>query len=423
MREPLSCAHLLARVLALLSLVAAVTRAGTEPTEQIHGALSEVHGVRVLRVWGTPSQRGYAHGFLLARDIIELFDQYLSPGPIGGVASYRTIALPMTKLMRISPAYDAELRGMLAGIEARTGGPAQVASLGRALGYDDLVAINCIPDLAMFGCSSFAVWGPMTADGSTLAGRNLDWRRLDALDGSQLVVVYPPQPEQDSLGWVSITWPGYIGCLTGMNAQGVTVCMHDVRARPPTVATGFTPRGLALRSAIESARAASAVEDIGRVLRSHTCVVGNNVPVTIPHKAKSTGSVVFEYDGFLSRTDGVTLRTPSAQPHQLCTNHYRKRAEPVACDRFKTIHARLGDLGIRAQTLDIDGAWKILRSVARPSGVVFHLVTYHSVVFEPNKRRMHVAFSKNGRPAPQCEPVTLNVAELLAGDCVGGSSR
>jgi len=73
--------------------------------------------------------------------------------------------------------------------------------------------------------------------------------------------------------------------------------------------------------------------------------------------------------------------------------------------------------------LDIDGAWKILRSVARPSGVVFHLVTYHSVVFEPNKRRMHVAFSKNGRPAPQCEPVTLNIAELLAGDCVGGSSR
>ncbi len=417
-------ASVLARALVLWSSAAAAAYAGTSPAGQVHGTLTEVDGVRILRIWGTSTERGYAHGYLLATDIAALLDGYLSRGALGGgVLAYRTVTLPMTRSMQISPAYEAELRGMFAGIESRNGGPANVPSLGRTLEYDDLVAINCIPDMALFGCSSFAVWKSMTRDGGTLAGRNLDWRRLDALDGSQIVVVHVPQPEHEHLGWVSITWPGYIGCLTGMNAEGVTVSMHDVRMGPPAVTTGFTPRGLSLRDAIESAHAASAVKDIARVLRARVSVVGNNVHVTKPCTGESAGSVVFEYDGTLPRTGGVTVRAPNEGSYQLCTNHYVKRAEPIACDRYQTIHARLVALAAHQETLDVDGAWEILRSVVRPSGIATHLLTYQSVVFEPNRHRMHVAFSRDGKPAPQCKAVTVNVLGLLAGKRAGGATE
>lgn len=409
MRDPSLRPKCFLRTLVLWSLIAATAWAAAPSTPQVHGTLTRVDGVRVLRVWGTPAERGYAQGYLLASDIVTLLDEYLD----GNVLAYRTVTLPMTRLMRISPEYEAELRGMLTGIESRSGGPANVPSLDRALAYDDLVAINCIPDLALFGCSSFAAWGSMTADGGTLAGRNLDWRRLDALDGSQIVVAYAPWAEQKRLGWVSVTWPGYIGCLTGMNAEGVTVSMHDVRAGPPTT-VGFTPRGLTLRDAIESARAASAVEDVGRVLRGRTSAVGNNVPVAVPHTGKAAASVVFEYDGVLSLSGGVTVRTPDERSYQVCTNHYVKRAQRRDCQRFAAIQARLTDLATRDERLDLDGAWEILRTVERPgNGVSLPLLTYQSVVFEPNRRRLHVALSREGRPAPRFKPVTFTVGELL----------
>ena len=43
------------------------------------------------------------------------------------------------------------------------------------------------------------------------------------------------------------------------------------------------------------------------------------------------------------------------------------------------------------------------------------ITTLHSVVFEPNKCLMHVAFTKKGKPAPECKPITLDVVELLKG--------
>jgi hypothetical protein len=302
---------------------------------------------------------------------------------------------------------------MLAGIEARKGGPATLTSLGRILSYDDLVAINCIPDLASFGCSSFAAWGPMTSGGTTIAGRNLDWQRMPALQGSQIVVVYPSQADEMRLGWVSITWPGYIGCLTGMNDEGVTVSMHDVSAPPPTVQTGFTPRGLALREAIESAHAATAVRDVARTLRSRTCAVGNNVAVSMPRASAGPASTVFEYDGFLTRTQGVTVRASADRPYQVCTNHYVERARPTTCWRYEKIQSRLAEYAAQQETLDIQRAWKILRSVAQPRGADSTLLTYQSVVFEPDKRRMYVAVSRKGKSAPHSKAVTLDVADLL----------
>jgi hypothetical protein len=52
------------------------------------------------------------------------------------------------------------------------------------------------------------------------------------------------------------------------------------------------------------------------------------------------------------------------------------------------------------------GAWKLARSVPLPD-----IVTYHRVIFEPNKRLMHVAFPADGSAS---RTITLNVSELLA---------
>jgi hypothetical protein len=45
--------------------------------EEVNGSLEEVNSVKVLRVWGSRREMGYAHGYLLADDLVDLFERYL----------------------------------------------------------------------------------------------------------------------------------------------------------------------------------------------------------------------------------------------------------------------------------------------------------------------------------------------------------
>lgn len=422
----------------LLLLVNPVLLRAAEPPAQpkVNGALTEVDGVRVLRVWGTPHERGYAHGKLLAQDILRLMDDFLSKGGIrGGPAAYENKILPMIALMRIEPQYQEELRGLLEGLKDALGADAVIPSINRAPRYEDLAAVNCIPDFTRMGCSSFAAWGPMTEQGRTITGRNLDWLSIAPLLDSQIILVQMPAADGQTPGWVSVTWPSIIGCLTGMNADGVTVSMHDVGAGPPSGKFGFTPRAFALREAIEAARGATAAKDAARVLRTRRCAVGNNVPVTWPSARRGSPSVVLEYDGDTDHRKGLTIRWPDPQKaagettteggsppsgkrryYQISTNHYRMRAGPRACERYAELESRLKALSEEHKKLDVDGAWGLLRAAAQPGSAGLAILTYHSVVFEPNERRMHVAFSHSGKPAPESKPIMLDVAKLLAAD-------
>jgi len=403
--------RLLAALLFLATVLTTARAAGADRT----GKLLNVDGVRVLRVWGTSQDRGFAHGYHFADEIVSLLDSFIASGGLktGGL-DFETGLIPFTKRMTVPFEYEQELMGLRAGIVARLGEPPTVAALGRKLTYDDLLAMNCIADVAAAGCSSFAAWGPLTEGGNTVAGRNLDWPRIDALFGRQVVVVYEARENPAALGWVSVTWPGLIGCYTGMNSESVTVSVHDVRGVAPMTDHGFTPRTLTLRDAIEAARAESAARDISKILSARVSLVGNNVPVAMASSVVATPpSVVFEYDGRTALDGGVTMRVAESPGYQLCTNHYVKRGEPVACRRYDAMRRRLESISAAGSYVGIGEAWSVLADAAMGGTNPGELTTYTSVIFEPDHRRMHVAFGEPGRPAPLCKRVTLDVTELL----------
>lgn len=398
------------------------------------GELREIEGLRVLRVWGTARERGFAHGYFLGDEITQMLNSYLeeiAPGP-EGAKNYESKARALLRTMVIAPPFKDELEGMLAGIRAKAANRGQLSRLDRAIEYDDLVALNCIPEIARVGCSSFAAWGPLTADGHTISGRNLDWHSLRTLEGGQVLIAQVPAEDEGSLAWVSVTWPGFIGCLTGMNAEGVTVCMHDVRAEPPSMPFGFTPRGLALRQVIERAHAATAMQDGRDVLTKCLSRVGNNVVVSAPClSGKSRPSVVFEYDGRVLDSSGVTVRTARLAGEErpdkaflVCTNHFVKRAKPERCSRYETIDHLLSERATAAKSINVVAAWEILRSVAQKSPPEGRgLLTYHSVVFEPNARRMHVAVTQDGITAPNCKSVTVQLDDVLTDSAVAATDK
>jgi len=416
------------------------------PARPVHGEVTNVDGVTVLRVWGDARERGYAQGWLMAEQIVKLTDAFIRTyGPLGGADGFDRAAAMCRGMMEVEPAYEAEMRGLIAGVEARLGDKAVIPVLKRKATYADVLTLNAFADLGRLGCSSFAAWGKATTDGSTISGRNLDWfgDAAEALAGEEIVVAQLPgtrtttngkiaaaaeaaEPGAGPQGWVSVTWPGLTICLTGMNADGVTLAMHDSGGRGKWLRARSTPRGFVLREAIEFTRASSLVDDIGGILRKRHTVVGNNFPASWPSTRGGLASFVFEYDGDQTRSAGVTVRGgdgagPDAAPdpggdraapaYQVCTNHYRTRSAASTCDRYDTLQARLDNAQRNGDKVDVAAAWKMLDDTA----VFGRIKTYHSVVFEPNQRRMHVAFSDGKVAAPKLSRHTLDVAALLKG--------
>jgi hypothetical protein len=389
----------------------APARAQGPSSVKVKGALTQIDGVPVLKVWGSPREQGYAHGYLVAEKAVRLLDRVLANGIIFTPESFQKQMVDHLDLMTIDPVREEELRGMLAGIEAKFGGPAEVPSLGRALRYEDLAAVNCI-DLkaAQFGCSSFAAWGPMTADGATLCGHNLDWPLDRDLAQSQLIFVRLPSPGSNALGLVSVFFLPCIGCVTAMNSEGVALAQHDAMGKPPTMAKGFTSRTLMQRAALEAARARSASKDVEAIFKKQHSFLGENMIVAWPFDGHAS-AVVFEHDAGLKDGDGLTTRKPTKGSRFLvCTNHYRERQEAQECKRFASLTEQLRSIAESdgKERLTVKKAWRLLESVP-----IEGLATYHRAVFEPNKKLMHVAFPEGGDPKTRGKIITLDVAKLL----------
>jgi hypothetical protein len=385
------------------------------------GELTSVGEIRVLRVWGTARERGFAHGYLLADDIKRLFESFLADTRFsGGPKLYNDVSLPMAAaLMSPRPIHQREMEGIVEGMRAKLGAAgATIAALGRPLEYRDILAVNCLSDRLGPMCSSFAVWGPMTTDGATITARNLDWPRHDWMIGNEVLLVELPSDKPKRAGWASLTWPAFIGCLSGMNEHGVTAAMHDVFCAERPGAFGFMPRGLVLREVMEKGRGPGAVEQIASLLRGRHIAVATNIFVSEPWTGHNppAPAAVMEYDSQQSDQQGVSVRLASGgASFEACTNHFRVRAgEGVhRCSRYGTLMNSLTTAADHDRKLTVDDVWRLAASVNVPGDADNPILTYHTIVFEPNTRRMHVATADNAHPAGRRDSTIVDLGEVL----------
>ena len=178
------------------------------------GFLEEVDGARVLHLKGTSREMGFQHGTLLKADIREqvrfLFDvkaKEFKPEILGLKVPLdaRRLILSISQLQRkYTPAkYYDEMRGI---------------AEGSGVPLDDIVAANFIPE--MFHCSGFALGGSATKDGTLYHGRILDYGCDWKLQDHAVLVVAEPE---GSIPFVNVTYSGFIGSVTGMNAKKISI--------------------------------------------------------------------------------------------------------------------------------------------------------------------------------------------------------
>jgi hypothetical protein len=142
--------------------------------------------------------------------------------------------------------------------------------------YERLLILYALYDVTLplegsplIGCTSFALGPDATVDGHVLVARTFDFEAGEWFDRDKVVFLVR---EDGALPFASVGWPGFVGVVTGMNAEGLVVTVHGGRAGHPR-AEGV-PVSLSLREVLSRAHdTREAIE----ILRAQTVLVSHIV--------------------------------------------------------------------------------------------------------------------------------------------------
>jgi len=177
------------------------------------GWLETIDGYPVLHLKGTPYEMGYQHGALL-RDhcqqnmktiLVDKASEFTMV-EIGKLKVTPRTAIDMIVAIEqphVAARYLEEMEGLAAGSRQSVA---------------DIRAGNFIPEL--FHCSGFTLARSATKNGNLLHGRVLDYAIDWGLQNHAVVIVYEPEGR---LPWVNISYAGFIGSVTGMNAEKISI--------------------------------------------------------------------------------------------------------------------------------------------------------------------------------------------------------
>lgn len=183
--------------------------------------------VRVIVVRGTPYEMGYQQGALLRQEIQDnmgfLYDQ--------AIRKFQTAELFDEIYERMRPYipedYVEEMHGIAHGARIPLHMVHHIHILPELGEWSGKKKIKKVLDKMMAGelattCSNFAGGSTATPDGSFYAVRVLDWgmHKLSKLHRYPLITVGIPN---EGVPWANIGWVGFLGCISGMNAEGITI--------------------------------------------------------------------------------------------------------------------------------------------------------------------------------------------------------
>ena len=297
------------------------------------GTFQRVQGVGVLTLHGDAYQRGLAHGRLLAQPILDMVNAVCGTNIVTGRnRTYESVILPMMDRFAFTPDEERELQGILDGVHEKLGDRAILPWINRPLTLRDLKAYNTAGDWYRQACSSVAAWGSLTQDGHVWVGRNFDFIPSATFFTHQIIIVR--QPLDGKKAWATVAAPGMIGCITGVNADGVFASTHDVYLPVQPLGQGYVPRLVLLRRLLEQVSARDLEAQAVPIFESSPQMFDQTIMLAAPVRDGTPPALVFECGPERKADKGFTVRRPGDDEAPLagegiaCTNHFRKRDGP-----------------------------------------------------------------------------------------------
>ena len=367
----------------MVACTAAPAQEAAAVAPKVNGRVEDLgSGLKLLRVWGTPEECGYAHGVLMgeamAGSAIAEFTARFAQRP-------QLLELARTSVDRLIDYPDdvrTEIEALFRGAVA-SGVALDMPELEREFDLKDLLIANALDVFGLMGCSGFTVWGERALGGGVLTTRNFDWPLTGAhmLTGTIVLVQHRP----DGRATASITWPGYIATVTGISSEGFAAFLHVGTGKVTlTPEPGSWPTAVAARAILEQLTGAAPAKtsfDKARELLSYTSPpAGYLTRVVLPAVPAAGAPVaVFETDAKKSVSGGAI------DAFSVVTNHFSQRGDGREASRDSLGREEKISRGVEQcfhdgdSKVSIEEAWQLLAQVERGGSRRFG--TLHSLVF------------------------------------------
>ncbi|MCC9042125.1 C45 family peptidase [Myroides sp. M-43] len=251
---------------------------------------------------------------------------------------------------------------------------------------------HAFQDLALVGCTSLAVWGENSADGGLLIGRNFDFYVGDDFAENKIIAFI--KPEQGN-AFMSVTWGGMTGVVSGMNEKGLTVTLNAGKSSIPLKAK--TPISVVAREILQYAdniEQAIAIAKTKKVFVSESIMVGS---------AEDKRAVLIE---IAPKNFGVYAVANSSA--LICSNHFQSEAFKEDKRNLKQIEEshsqyrwdKVNEYVTNDEVLTPQKMVDILRDTKGLEGkeigygnekALNQLLAHHGIVFQPEKRLVWVS--------------------------------
>lgn len=251
---------------------------------------------------------------------------------------------------------------------------------------------HAMQDLMMVGCTSLAVWNENTEDGDLLIGRNFDFYVGDDFAKNKVIEFVEPET---GIPYLSVSWPGMIGVVSGMNKEGITVTINAGKSKIPL--TAKTPISLVTREILQYAKnidEAITIAKKRKVFVSESILVGS---------ANDKNAVIIEVS-----PDNFGVYKVENTSKVFCTNHFQSEAykndkrnrKHIAESHSEYRYEKLQELLEKNKKLTPEKMAAILRDKSGLKGekigygnekAINQLLAHHAVIFSPQKKLVWVS--------------------------------
>ena len=252
---------------------------------------------------------------------------------------------------------------------------------------------HALQNLALVGCTSFGTWGSRSMDSTLIIGRNFDFYVGDQFAENKIVSFEKPT---DGFKFMSVTWAGFIGVVSGMNEKGLTVTINAAKSDIPSASA--TPVSLVAREILQYAEnidEAMAIAGKRKMFVSESFLIGS---------AEDGRAVLIE-----KTPDSIALYDPGKN-EIICANHFQSRElgnlrsnriqirQSASDYRYHRLEELLGTVkkNTVAKTAQILRDREGLENTDIGMGnekAINQLIAHHSIIFEPAKKLVWVSTS------------------------------
>lgn len=250
---------------------------------------------------------------------------------------------------------------------------------------------HALQNMNLVACTAFGVWNSRSADSSLIIARNFDFYMGEDFAKNKIIAFYKPDK---GYPFVSITWAGMTGVLSGMNMQGLTVTLNAAKSGIPFSAK--MPVSILARNILQYAKN---IDEAYAIAKKHKTFVSEAFLIASANDGKA---VVIE-----KSPSKIDIYDPKKN-EIILTNHFQSSTFKNTYRTMKNMAEtatnyrmfRVENLLEKKEKHSVKSLVDILRN---PYGIentdigmgneraVNQFVAHHGVVFKPQKKQIWVS--------------------------------